>query len=140
MDEVDAVAALFDQYRVHYGESADVERSVRWLQENMEAGRLRTFVAEDAARFVGFATTMDMPASLRLSHFWQIRDLFVLPQRRRSGLGAALLGAVRAAAVESGALRLAIQTEDENGPALALYTQVGFVQVDGYRTLTMAFG
>ena len=106
----------------------------------MEAGRLRTFVAEDAARFVGFATTMDVPASLRLSHFWQIRDLFVLPQRRRSGIGAALLGALRAAAVESGALRLAIQTESENGPALALYAQVGFVQVKDFRSLTMALG
>jgi GNAT superfamily N-acetyltransferase len=137
MDEVETVASIFDQYRVHYGETADVEQSSRWLRENIGSGRVQTFVAEDRARLVGFATTMQIPASLRLSHFWQIRDLFVLPQHRRLGIGGALLGAVRAAAVESGALRLVLQTEEENGPALALYAEVGFVPVTGYRALTL---
>jgi GNAT superfamily N-acetyltransferase len=45
------------------------------------------FVAEDNGGLVGFAITMEVPASLRLAHFWQIRDLFVLPTHRRLGSG-----------------------------------------------------
>ena len=126
-DEVDAVAAVFDQYRVHYGEASDAEQSASWLRENTQAGRVQTFVAEDRTKLVGFATTVHMPASLRLAHYWQIRDLFVLPLHRGLGIGGALLGAVRAAAVESGAIRLALQTEEENGPALALYADAGSI-------------
>ena len=33
------LAVLFDEYRVHYGETADVTRSERWLREG---GPLRT--------------------------------------------------------------------------------------------------
>src|SRR6266571_2253618 len=133
--EDEALAEIFDQYRVHYGQTADVEQSARWLVDNLGAGRVRAFVAEDRARLVGFATTVQVPASLRLSHFWQVRDLFVLPQHRRLGIGRALLGAVRSAAAASGALRLVLQTEEENDPALALYAEAGFVAVVGYRAL-----
>jgi GNAT superfamily N-acetyltransferase len=137
VSEDEALAEIFNQYRVHYGEIADVGQSARWLQENIGGGRLRAFVAEDRARLVGFATTIQIPASLRLSHSWQIRDLFVLPQHRRLGIGRALLGAVQSAAAASGALRLVLQTEEENDPALGLYAETGFVPVPGYRALTL---
>jgi GNAT superfamily N-acetyltransferase len=74
------------------------------------------FIAEDSGRFVGFAITIEIPASLRLARYWQIRDLFVLPAHRRLGVGRALLASVRAAAIASGALRLVVQTEDDNDP------------------------
>lgn len=135
--EIEALAEIFDQYRVHYGEASDVSRSASWLEQNLNTGRLRVFVAEDGATFVGFAITMEVPASLRLAHFWQIRDLFVLPQHRRVGVGRALLASVRAAAIASGALRLDLQTEDDNDPALRLYADSGYTLIKGYRSLTL---
>src|SRR5947208_1425055 len=69
--EIEALAEIFDQYRAHYGEASDASRSASWLHENLSTSRLRVFVAEESARFVGFAITMDVPASLRLAHFWQ---------------------------------------------------------------------
>ena len=95
------------------------------------------FVAEDNERFVGFAITMEVPASLRLAHFWQIRDLFVLPTHRRLGVGRALLASVRAAAIASGALRLVLQTEHDNGPALRLYADSGYAMIKGYWSLML---
>ena len=95
------------------------------------------FVAEDGATLVGFAITVEVPASLRLGRFWQIRDLFVLPTRRRLGVGRALLAAVRTAAIASGALRLAVQTEEGNDPALRLYAESGYAPVEGYRSLIL---
>jgi GNAT superfamily N-acetyltransferase len=135
--EIEALAEIFDQYRAHYGGVPDAPRSASWLDENLNTGRLRAFVAEDSATFVGFAITMDVPASLRLARFWQIRDLFVEPTHRRLGVARALLASVRAAAFASGALRLVVQTEDDNDPALRLYADSGYVRVEGYRSLML---
>ena len=135
--EIEALAEIFDQYRAHYGEVSDVFRSACWLDENLSTGRLRAFVAEDSARFVGFAITIDVPASLQLAHFWQIRDLFVRSTHRRLGVGRALLASVRAAAMASGALRLVLQTEDDNDPALRLYADSGYALTEGYCSLML---
>src|SRR5579862_4854745 len=92
--EVGDLAAMFDLYRVHYGEVADAGQTASWLETNLRGGRLEAFVAEDSGESIGFATAMVVPASLRLGLFWQIRDLFVLPDHRRLGVGRALLEAV----------------------------------------------
>ena len=135
--EIEALAEIFDQYRAHYGEDSDTSRSASWLDENLSTSRLRVFVAEDNGRFVGFAITIEVPASLRLAHFWQIRDLFVLPTHRRLGVGRALLASVRAAAIASGALRLVLQTEDDNDPALRLYADSDYTLIKGYCSLML---
>ncbi len=135
--ELEALAEIFDQYRAHYGEESDTSRSARWLDENLSTSRLCVFVAEDNERFVGFAITIDVPASLRLACFWQIRDLFVVPAHRRLGVGRALLASVRAAAIAAGALRLVLQTEDENDAALRLYAGSGYTLIEGYRSLML---
>ena len=138
--EIEALAEIFDQYRAHYCQDSDATRSARWLDENLSTTRLRVFVAEDNGRFVAFAITMEVPASLRLAHYWQIRDLFVLPTHRRLGVGRALLASVRAAAVASGALRLVVQTENDNDPALRLYADSGYALIKNYRSLVLPLG
>ena len=134
--EIEALAELFNKYRAHYGEASYSSQAIGWLEQNLST-HLRAFVAEDSGRFVGFAITMDVPASLRLAHFWQIRDLFVLPTHRRIGVGRALLSFVRAAAIASGALRLVVQTEEDNDPALRLYTDSGYALINGYCSLML---
>jgi ribosomal protein S18 acetylase RimI-like enzyme len=66
-----------------------------------------------------------------------VRDLFVQPRWRRTGVARALLDAVRASATRRGALRLSLQTEPENTGALRLYEQYGFTPVTGLRHLTL---
>jgi GNAT superfamily N-acetyltransferase len=138
--EIDLLAEIFDQYRVHYGEASDATRSACWLDENLSTSRLRAFVAEDSRKLIGFAITTEFPASLRLTHFWQIRDLFVLPTHRRRGVARTLLASVRKAAIASGALRLVVQTEEDNDPALRLYTDSGYAPIEGYRSLMLPLG
>jgi ribosomal protein S18 acetylase RimI-like enzyme len=137
--EIEQLAELFDRYRIHYGEAADASRTAiaSWLQGNTSSGPLKAFVAEDNGAFVGFAITMTVPASLQLGHFWQIRDLFVLPNHRRRGVGRMLLDFIRAAAIRAGALRLVLQTEADNTSALRLYAESGYTTVEGYCSLTL---
>lgn len=135
--EVTELADLFDQYRAQYGQAIRAGRSEAWLRHNLGTGRLTAFVAEVEGEMVGFALTMDVPASLRLGHHWQVRDLFVAPGRRRLGVGRTLLDRVRNAAIAAGALRLSVQTETDNAGALQLYRERGFTVVDGYVSLSL---
>lgn len=133
--EITRLADLFDQYRAHYGEAIQAGRSASWLRHNLRSGRLTAFIAEMQGELIGFAVTMDVPASLRLGHYRQIRDLFVAPSRRRLGAARGLLDGIRSSATAVGALRLAVQTEVDNASALRLYEQSGFTPVKGYRAL-----
>ncbi len=135
--EIEMLAEMFDQYRVHYGETSDATRSAGWLDENLSTSRIRAFVAEQDGKLIGFAITVELPASLRLAHFWQIRDLFVLPTHRRLGVARSLLASVREAAIASSALRLVVQTEEDNRPALRLYTGSGYAAIKGYRSMML---
>ena len=115
------------------------DRGPGWTRTSTRAA-CGAFVAEDGGRLVGFAITMEVPASLRLARLWQIRDLFVLPTHRRLGVARALLASVRAAATASGALRLVVQTEEDNVPALRLYADSGYGPISGYRSLMLPTG
>jgi GNAT superfamily N-acetyltransferase len=138
----DSFVELFDQYRVHYGQTADVDRSRDWLTAATAAGPMRAFlasverVATEPAP-AGICLIAICPASLTLGEFWMVRDLFVHPRWRRAGVAHALLDAVRAAAQRRGALRLSVQTEPENIAALRLYERYGFTPVTGVRHLML---
>lgn len=55
-----------------------------------------------------------------------LEDLWVEEDTRRSGLGRALVAAACDRAREHGCRRIELDTSEENAPALALYTSVGF--------------
>jgi len=135
--EIADLASIFDQYRAHYGQPIQPGQSTAWLRHNLGSGRLAAFVAEMNGEPIGFAVTMDVPASLRLGHYWQIRDLYVTPGRRRLGVARALLDGIHRAATAAGALRLAVQTEADNAEAIGLYEACGFTPVEGYRGLAL---
>lgn len=106
-----------------------------WLRDQSGQNRLTIFIAELDEELAGVTTTVALPASLRLSHFWQIRDIYVAPAARRNGVARAMLHAVGRAATAAGAIRLSIQTESSNEPALRLYRSSGFSLVDGFESL-----
>lgn len=138
--ELDAVAAVLDGYRQHYGQEAAPARTRDWLASQVGRRVLGVFVARLEGATVGVATTYVAPATHLLGHVWQLRDLYVVPAARRHGVGAALVTSVRDAATADGAVRLSLQTEPGNGAALRLYQGLGFQPVDGVVALTLALG
>lgn len=135
--ELAGVAAVFDQYRQHYGEPVVPGQALAWLAQHTSSGVLTIFTAHTGEDLVGIATTVGLPASLRLGCFWQLRDLYVVPAARRHGAGRALVNAVRAAASAAGAIRVSIQTETGNAAALNLYHTSGFTPVAGLQVLSL---
>ena len=131
------VAAVFDQYRRHYGEPVTAGQALPWLTRHTSSGTLTVFVAHIGEELAGIATTVAVPASLRLGCAWQLRDLYVVPDARRGGAGRALVNAVSAAAAAAGAIRLSVQTEPDNSPALRLYAASGFAPAEDLHVLIL---
>jgi len=133
------VAVVFDQYRRHYGEPVVPGQTLAWLTGNIRQRRLTIFTAHLGEDLAGLATIVVLPASLRLSCYWQLRDLYVVPGARRCGAGRALLNAVREAATAAGALRVSVQAEPGSTAALRLYRTSGFAPVEGLQVLMLPF-
>jgi GNAT superfamily N-acetyltransferase len=131
------LAEVFDQYRRHYGQPVVAGRTLAWLSDHTSHRRLSVFVAHVGEDLAGLATTVALPASLRLGCSWQLRDLYVVPGARRRGVARALVGAVRQAATAAGAIRLSVQTEPSNVAALELYRTSGFVPVEDIQILAL---
>jgi ribosomal protein S18 acetylase RimI-like enzyme len=131
------VAALFDDYRAHYGQPPSLGLAHEWLHRQLAQHRMTIAAAIQAGHACGFITTVVMPASLMLGTAWSIRDLYVAPQQRRSGIAHALIQHVVGEARAAGANRVSVQTEADNRPALRLYTAVGFQPVSGLEVLNL---
>jgi GNAT superfamily N-acetyltransferase len=115
------VAEVFDQYRRHYGQPVVAGQTLAWLSDHTSHRRLTVFAAHIGEDLAGLATTVILPASLRLGCSWQLRDLYVVPGARHRGVARALVGAVCQAATAAGAIRLSVQdrTQQHRGaPAL----------------------
>lgn len=134
---LDDAAALFDEYRQHYGQQGEVVRARRWLAVRLADGRLRGYLARSAERPVGIALVAATPASLRLGEFWQLRDLFVPTLHRRRGVAGTLLRRVIDEARAQGALRVALTTEADNVAASRLYAGLGFEAVAGHTSMSL---
>jgi ribosomal protein S18 acetylase RimI-like enzyme len=139
-DYFQSFVELFDRYRRHYGQEADQDRSRAWLTDATTTGPMRAFLARVDGVAAGICLIAICPASLALGEFWMVRDVYVDPRLRRTGVARALLDNVRASAQQRGALRMTLQTEDDNVAALRLYQQYGFTPVTGLRQLALALG
>ncbi|WP_431879218.1 GNAT family N-acetyltransferase [Micromonospora marina] len=135
----DQVAALFDDYRAHYGQPSTPEITRSWLHDQIAQHRISAAAAIRADHVCGFITFTIMPASLMLGTSWSVRDLYVAPHHRRSGIAKALLQHVIRNARAAGAHRVSLQTETDNIPALALYNEIGFQPVTGLELLNLTF-
>lgn len=136
----DAHVDLFADYRVHYDQDRDPQRCDRWLREQLDAGRYRCYLARSGpeGKTAGMANVAVSPASIVLSSYWQIRDLYVAPDHRRHGVGRGLVDAVVGDARAVGAARVSLQTEVGNDRALALYRSAGFEVVDELTMLNLS--
>ena len=136
-----AASGLFNQYRHHYGEPPHADaRTLGWLSDMVQSKLLTVYTASmdspPDAPAIGLATVHPVPASLVMGRFWQLRDLYVLPEARRQGVAAALVRTVSETARAAGATRLSLLTEADNRAALALYRRLGFLPTDGLASLS----
>lgn len=124
---LDALTPLFDAYRRFYGRTDD-PTARQFLEQRLTRGESVVFIARLAREVIGFTQLYPSFASVSLARTFVLYDLFVAPQARRSGAGAALLRTAVQYAAAQGASELMLQTATGNIAAQRLYEREGWIR------------
>jgi GNAT superfamily N-acetyltransferase len=125
-DQADLIAPLFDQYRQFYRYPSDLAGARRFLRERLEKNESVIFLALEEREAVGFTQLYPMFSSTKMRPMWILNDLFVLRDRRKAGIAAALLEKARQFGIERGAVELMLETAVDNLAAQRLYEKLGW--------------
>lgn len=127
LDDLQALAWLFDAYRQFYQCAPDLVAAQAWLQDNMEQERSVLLVAQDSTgTLLGFTQLYPALCSVDLVPFYVLYDLFVDASARRQGVGAGLLRAAETLARQRGMSRLDLETARDNEAGQRLYEGLGY--------------
>ncbi len=135
LDDLDALATLFDAYRVFYRQPSDPTVARAFLRERLQRGESVILLSRDThnGAALGFTQLYPSFSSVSAGRIWILNDLFVAATARRRGVARALMASARAFAVGTGALRLVLETAEDNHHARALYESLGYVREGGTR-------
>lgn len=139
--DLDLIVPLFDEYRQFYRQASEPERVRRFLLERFEHNQSVIFLSFDSlddAGATGFTQLYPSFSSGSLARIFILNDLFVAPEARRHGTGAALLHAAAEYARRVGALRLVLSTEESNVTAQSLYERLGWKRDTAFRVYHLA--
>lgn len=114
-----------------------------WLEISVRQGRYASVEGVylgllrrlGASAHYALASVAETPVAVALGvaqgDWFGVCSMLTLPERRRSGLGRALLSALAERALEAGCRSLYLQVEIENGAARTLYESCGFQHLYG---------
>lgn len=126
------VIALFDQYRVFYGQPTDKVLADNFISQRLEKDESAIFVAieEKDGKQIGAGFTQLYPtySSVQAVKNWILNDLYVEESHRKKGIGEKLIRAAMAFAHSEGALFLLLETAVANHQAQRLYQNIGFIK------------
>jgi ribosomal protein S18 acetylase RimI-like enzyme len=141
VDDLDAVAVLFDQYRSFCGKPTDVSLARDFIEGRMHKAESVILVAEDSSgTLAGFVQLYPSFSSVSAARIFVLNDLFVDGAFRHRGVGRLLLKAAHRFAQEAGAVSLSLSTAISNHPAQALYESLGWVRDEEFHHYTLAVG
>ena len=138
LDDLDALAPLFDAYLRFYEQPGDVALASAYLHARMERGESVVLVAEGDGTLLGFCQLYPAWCSVAAARIFVLYDLFVDDGVRRAGVGRAMMLAAQAFGREAGAVRLDLSTARTNTRAQALYESLGWQRDDVYLTYSLA--
>ncbi|MGH8146928.1 MAG: GNAT family N-acetyltransferase [Rhodanobacteraceae bacterium] len=142
LGDCDALATLFDAYRFFYEQEPDPALARDFVDARLQRNESVIFLARNAAHeALGFTQLYPTFSSVAARRVWILNDLFVAPAARQHGVARALMEAAKLHAIETGALRLELETANDNHAAQALYESLGYARSDGscrHYALTLA--
>ena len=133
-NDVHVIVPLFDSYRRFYGQDPNLAGAQRFLKERLDGGESVVFLAFEAGRAVCFAQLYPSFSSVQMKRLWILNDLFVTPQARAHGVGAALLEECKQLAKKTDAKGLVLETRKDNQEAQRLYEKFGWKRDETFIT------
>jgi len=128
IEQLPALAKIFDAYRVFYKKKSNEVAAMAFLRERIEQKESVLFVAEIKGELVGFTQLYPLFSSTNMARMWLLNDLFVIPEKRESGIGKLLMHAAQDHCKRTHSLGISLETEKNNLPGNALYPKMGFVK------------
>ena len=128
VNDIEALAPLFDQYRVWYGMESDLNGARNFLSQRLQSSESVVFLAVVDNTPVAFAQLYPLFSSVSMECVWLLNDLFVAEANRKQGIGTSLLETVTQFGRETGALRMEMATGVDNFAAQTLYKSRGWQQ------------
>lgn len=137
MEDIPAVAELFDQYRQFYKQPADLPLAQRFIAARISRGESIILCAyrppaaatapRDASRsLLGFCQLYPSFCSVAAAEIFVLYDLFITAESRGRGAGKALLLAAEQEARQRNIKRIDLSTAHTNSRAQALYEALGW--------------
>ncbi len=133
LQDLDQLVPLFDCYRQFYEQLSDPALARSFLRERLTRDQSVIFLAFDGQqRAIGFTQLYPSFSSISAARLFILNDLFVHPDARRSGAGAALLRAAADFGRAANAVELELSTATSNQAAQALYEREGWRRDKGF--------
>ena len=139
IDDVEAIAPLFEAYRRFYQQPSDPIKSRSFIQDRLTHGDSVIFLAEENGNTLGFTQLYPLFSSTACRRLWLLNDLYTHESARGRGVGRALVEAARVHAVDSGACGLELATANTNLTAQRLYESLGWRLDEEFRHYELRF-
>lgn len=129
LEDIDALATLTEEMNRYYGAS-EVEPRDLHRQQIREAlfgdvPAAYALLATDAGSAVGFATYSFLWPAVGLTRSLYLKELYITPTRRRSGVGRQIMESLFELASQYNCSRLEWTTDQDNPGAQAFYETFG---------------
>lgn len=132
VEDVTALAVLFNGYRVFYKQASDINAAGNFLSERLQRNESVIFMAALDGVAIGFCQLYPIFSSVGLQRTWLLNDLFVSEAARGKGVAAALLQKAKEFGVETNARWLLLQTGADNRTAQLVYEKNGWQRVTDF--------
>lgn len=134
LDDLNALAVLFDEYRQFYGSSSNLKESLNFLNQRFENQQSVIFIHAKDDVITGFVILYLGFSSLSCSSYYILDDVYVTPVYRRQGSAKQLIDTAILFARQENAQRISLETQKNNYHSHQLYEQMGFVKDSEFQT------
>lgn len=133
ISDIPDLVPLFDGYIRFYKGNSDPVKFKAYLSERISRGEAIVFIARlDDDKAVGFTLLYPTFSSVSQARIYVLNDLFVHPEYRKKGIAKDLMRAASEFGRTQGAVRLHLETQEENKKAQRLYETTGWKKEIGY--------
>ncbi len=125
LEHLDDLAAMFDEYRIFYEQTSDLQGAKSFLKERIAKKESIIFMAFLNNKAVGFTQLFPSFSSVSMQPLLILNDLYVHNEYRQKGIGEALLVHAQKYCSQLNYKGLGLETATEN-PAQQLYEKLGW--------------
>jgi GNAT superfamily N-acetyltransferase len=125
IDDLPALAELFNGYRIFYKKQSDIEGAKQFLKDRITNKESEIFVSFSGSAMTGFTQLYPLFSSTRMKRLWLLNDLFVLEKFRGQGFSMALIEQAKELCRQTGACGFMLETAKTNDIGNQLYPKMG---------------